>query len=139
MAMSSGKTQTQVIQYLRTHEGIGASDFELLERYVRDRDEAAFAAIVQRYGGIVLGLARRQLADRDRADDVFQATFLALARAADRLGRHAPLANWLYTVALRQSRKARARAARRRGYETARAAPLAASADPLEERSGREL
>src|SRR5262245_53774406 len=137
--MNSGSAETNVMRYLRVQAGDPATDGDLLARYVRGRDESAFAAVVQRYGGLVLGVARRQLADRDQADDVFQATFLALARAADRLGRHAPLANWLYTVALRQSRKLRARAARRRGYETACVAPPAPSADPLEEITGREL
>jgi RNA polymerase sigma factor (sigma-70 family) len=87
----------------------------------------------------VLGVARRQLADPQQAEDVFQATFLSLARSAARLGRQAPVANWLYTVALRQARKARVRAARRRDYEAAGARPPAPTADPLAEVSGREL
>src|SRR5205823_3375272 len=67
-----------------------------------------------------------------------QATFLALARSAGRLGRRTPLANWLYTVALRQSRRARARAARRTARE-AEHIPPAAPTDPIAEISGREL
>ncbi|MFL5341267.1 MAG: sigma-70 family RNA polymerase sigma factor, partial [Gemmataceae bacterium] len=126
-----------VIPYLRAQLGHAATDGELLAQYLHGRDQAAFAAVVQRYGGLVLGVARRQLADREQADDVFQATFLALARSADRLGRRGPLANWLYTVALRQARKARIRAARRRDREQAVARPPAG--DPLDEISGREL
>src|SRR5207245_1012416 len=138
-AMRSGAVQTNVLRYLRAQAGGALSDGELLVRYARDQDEGAFATLVQRHGGLVLAVARRQLADRQQAEDVFQATFLALARSAERLGRDAPLANWLYTVALRTARKARVRDARRRDYEKAGAAPPAPPADPLAEVSGREL
>src|SRR5690348_5403412 len=111
-------------------------DGPLLDRFARGRDEAAFAELVRRYGPLVLGAARRRLADRHEADDVFQATFLALARRSARLARGGPLAGWLYTVASRLARKAQARAARRARppRPTART-----PADPLAEVSGREL
>ncbi|HVK12982.1 MAG TPA: sigma-70 family RNA polymerase sigma factor, partial [Gemmataceae bacterium] len=114
-------------------------DFVLLGRYARDRDEAAFAALIRRHGALVLGVARRQLAPTDLADDVFQATFLALARAAGRLRERTSLVNWLYTVALRQARKARGRAARRAAVERAARPPAAATDDPLAVISGRDL
>jgi RNA polymerase sigma factor (sigma-70 family) len=136
--MSSDPPQGSVLRYLQAQVG-GLTDGELLDRYARQRDEAAFAAVVRRYGGLVLGVARRHLADRQQAEDVFQATFLALARSAERVGRRAPLAGWLYTVTLRQARKERARSARRRGREQARAVPPAPPPDPLEEITGREL
>src|SRR5262245_46765953 len=104
--MASTANVSGVIRQLQT---TSRSDAELLAAYARRADQAAFAALVQRYGGLVLGVARRQLADRQQSDDVFQATFLALARSAPRLGRQTPVANWLYTVALRQARKLRAR------------------------------
>src|SRR5437867_4479404 len=40
-----------------------APDAALLERFVRDRDEAAFAALVARQGPMVLQLCRRVLGD----------------------------------------------------------------------------
>ena len=108
--MTSTTALTGVIRQLQP---LGdAADGELLARYAQRQDEAAFAAVVRRYGGLVLGVARRQLADGHRAEDVFQATFLALARAAGQLDSQRSLANWLYTVALRNARKARVRAAR---------------------------
>ena len=136
--METGTILTGVIRHLHAQADDAAADADLLARYAHRRDEAAFAAVVRRYGGLVLGVAGRQLPDRDAADDVFQATFLALARSAGRLGRRTPLANWLYTVALRQARKARVRAARRTEHESTHAPP-AASPDPLAEISGREL
>lgn len=131
-------TTSSAVAGVVRHLSAASDDAELLARYVMAGDEAAFAAVVGRYGGLVLGVARRQLADAGRAEDVFQATFLALARAAGRLRRQTPLANWLYTVALRQARKARYRDARRDSAE--RAAPAAPpSGDPLADISGREL
>ncbi len=59
-----------------------ASDAELLHAFVAGRDEQAFAALVRRHGGLVLATARRITENATDADDVFQATFLALARDA---------------------------------------------------------
>src|SRR5437588_1912662 len=113
------------------------SDGQLLDRFTRGRDEAAFAELVRRHGPLVLGAARRRLADRHEAEDVFQATFLALARQSARLDSGRPLAGWLYAVAARLARKAQVRAARRaRGVKQVAACP---SADPLAAMTGREL
>jgi RNA polymerase sigma factor (sigma-70 family) len=135
--MSSGNALAGLVRQVRARDGGEAADGELLERYVRTGDGDAFAALVQRYGSLVLGVARRQLAG-PQAEDVFQATFLALARAAGRLGSRPVLTNWLYTVALRQARKARARASRRESVERALPA-LGTGTDPLDEITGREL
>jgi RNA polymerase sigma factor (sigma-70 family) len=79
--------------------GGGPADAELLARYVRDRDETAFAALVDRHGPLVLGVCRRALGPSADADDAFQATFLALARSASRVATCVP--GWLHRVALR--------------------------------------
>src|SRR5262245_27020479 len=78
------------------------SDEELLGRFVARRDEAAeaaFAALVERYGPMVLGVCRRVLGDRHEAEDAFQATFLVLARKGASIARRERLANWLFGVA----------------------------------------
>jgi RNA polymerase sigma factor (sigma-70 family) len=137
--MSSGESLKGMVRHLRSQFGDAPSDLDLLERYAQRRDEAAFAALVRRHGGMVLGVARRQLSDRQQAEDVFQATFLALARSAARLGGPTSLANYLYTVALRQARQARFRAARRAARERALTPRPAPATDPLAEISGREL
>src|SRR5262245_19590827 len=137
--MSSHEALKGVVRHLRAQLGDGATDLELLTRYAQRRDEAAFTALVRRHGGVVLGVARRQLADFHQAEDVFQATFLALARSAARLGRDISLVNWLYTVALRQARKARLSMARRTSLEQARIPPTTPPVDPLAEISAREL
>jgi RNA polymerase sigma factor (sigma-70 family) len=113
-------------------------DGPLLARFVRHRDETSFAELVRRHGPLVLGVARRRLTDQHAAEDVFQATFLALARQAARRTRRGPLAVWLYTVASRLARKEQARAARR--ADLAALPPTgAAPVDPLTEVSAREL
>jgi RNA polymerase sigma factor (sigma-70 family) len=137
--MRSAADLTGVIRHLRAPAGDGPGDPELLDRYTHGHDQEAFEALVRRYGPLVLGVARRQVADRHRAEDVFQATFLALARSAARLGGRPVLANWLYTVALRQARKARAQVARREAAELAASPRPSCGGDPLAEITGREL
>ena len=63
-------------------EAASLSDAALLARFVRQRDEDAFAALVRRHGPMVLGVCRRLLHDAHLAEDVFQSTFLTLARKA---------------------------------------------------------
>jgi RNA polymerase sigma factor (sigma-70 family) len=89
-------------------------DRDLLRRFVRDRDEAAFAKLVQRHGPMVLAVCRRVLGNRADVDDSFQATFLILVRKAHSLRAPQSLGNWLYGVAHRTALESRRAAARRR-------------------------
>jgi RNA polymerase sigma factor (sigma-70 family) len=91
-----------------------ASDRDLLTRFVRRQDERAFAEIVGRYGGLVLGVCRRVLSDTHSAEDAFQATFLVLARSARKIRKRRSLAAWLHGVALRVSTRALTSQKRRR-------------------------
>ena len=90
---------------IRCHADAPEDDAELVRRFVADRDEAAFAALVRRHGPMVLGVCRRVLRDPHDAEDAFQATFLVLARRAGSLRRGA-LAGWLYTTARRSALRA---------------------------------
>lgn len=91
-------------------------DQELLRRFVKDRDEAAFAALVERHGPLVWSACRRLLKSEQDAEDVLQATFLVFVRKAASLGQGS-VGNWLYGVAYRLALKARTQAARRRARE----------------------
>ena len=93
------------------------ADEELLDRFVSQRDAAAFEALVRRHGPMVLGVCRRLLHHPQDAEDAFQATFLVLVRKAVSLGQRELLGNWLYGVAYRTALDARAAVLRRRKRE----------------------
>jgi RNA polymerase sigma factor (sigma-70 family) len=103
----------RVIQQVRTRVAPDHGDAELLRRWNRDRDESAFAGLVKRHGGLVLGVCRRVLRDSHAAEDAFQATFLVLAKKADSVRPPGVLGPWLHGVAYRTALKARGRAFRR--------------------------
>src|SRR5262249_38753097 len=69
------------------------TDGDLLERFVRRHEEAAFAALVQRHGPMVLSVCERVLRHSQDADDAFQGAFIVLAQKAHRLRRPGLLAN----------------------------------------------
>src|SRR5690348_15478272 len=112
------------------------ADRELLERFARARDEAAFAALVQRHGPMVLGVCRRLLHDAHEAGAAFQPTFLVLAHKAESIGRPEQLGPWLHGVAYRTAARARQAARRRARQREAAALP---DGDPATEVVWREL
>jgi RNA polymerase sigma factor (sigma-70 family) len=92
------------------------ADAELLRRFVERRDEAAFTALLQRHGGLVMSVCRRLLNQHD-AEDAFQATFLTLIRHAASIRRTEAVGSWLYRVAHRVALKAGHDMARRSAHE----------------------
>ena len=107
------------------------SDSQLVERVLAARDESALLTIVLRHGTMVHNVCRRVLRDPQDAEDAFQATFLVLAQELHALRKHRSLAGWLHGVALRVSRKARARALARKRWEAGAARPEAVPPDDL--------
>jgi len=93
------------------------SDSVLLERFVQQQQEDAFATLLGRYGPLVLRVCRHILGQEQDVEDAFQATFLVLAHKAGSLHPGKPLAPWLYGVACRVAVAARRRQARRRFHE----------------------
>src|SRR5262245_3901306 len=90
------------------------ADADLLEWFITLRDEAAFEALVRRHGPMVLGVCRRILGNHADAEDAFQATFLVLVKKATSVVPRSLVGHWLYGVACKTARKARAMNDRRR-------------------------
>jgi RNA polymerase sigma factor (sigma-70 family) len=90
------------------------ADEELVRRYADGREEAAFAALVRRYGPMVLRVCYRVLHQSHDAEDAFQATFLTLAREAASLRRFDAVGSWIHGVAYHAALRVRQRLARQR-------------------------
>ncbi len=97
--------------------GGGLSDGQLLEGFIRQRDDAAFEALVRRHGPMVLGVCRRVTGHEPDAEDAFQAAFLVLVRRAASIMPREKVGNWLYGVAYRTALEARKAMLRRRNKE----------------------
>jgi RNA polymerase sigma-70 factor (ECF subfamily) len=93
------------------------SDAILLERFVSRREQAAFVALVRRHGPRVQGTCRRVLRNEHDIEDVFQATFLVLARKAAAIPWRESVGSWLSAVALRLALSTRADALRQERRE----------------------
>src|SRR5215468_5136412 len=114
--MKSHSISPLIRRLLRTVGGDGdLRDGQLLERFVEEKDEAAFETIVWRHGSMVLGTCRRILHDRHDAEDAFQATFLVLFHKAASINQRDSLGSWLFKVAYRVALRARDRLGPRPG------------------------
>src|SRR5262249_55529474 len=111
--MATRSLKTTVLRLRQWVDSPTGGDDELLRRFARSRDEAAFAELVRRHGTLVLGVARRVLGEHHAAEDVLQATFLLLARKAWRVRWRRSVAPWLHAAAYRLACKARRRQLRR--------------------------
>jgi RNA polymerase sigma factor (sigma-70 family) len=119
----------------------GLSDRQLLERFAGGRDsasETAFAVLIERHGPMVMRVCRSTVG-HEHADvhDAFQATFLVLVRKSQSIRRLDSVGSWLFGVASRVARRARAQAARRRLAERAGGLRIAATADHGPSGAGR--
>jgi RNA polymerase sigma factor (sigma-70 family) len=103
-----------------------ASDAALLERFVAQRDESAFALLLKRHGPMVLRLARRLVGQEQDAEDIFQATFLLFARKAGSIRKRQSVSSCLYGVAYRLAGRAREQRAHRKAQKRRAAARHAA-------------
>jgi RNA polymerase sigma factor (sigma-70 family) len=108
---------TTVLHHLSALAVDQLTDGQLLERFIATADEAAFAALVQRHSRLVLGVGRRLLGVGPDVDDVFQATFVVLARKAASIRKQASLASWLYGVVCRLASDVQDQRGRRRQRE----------------------
>jgi RNA polymerase sigma factor (sigma-70 family) len=94
------------------------NDQQLLERFLRHREDAAFTMLIQRHGRLVLSAIRRILSEEADVEDAFQTTFLVLLRRAPSVRWQESIGNWLFGVAHRIAVRVRANALRRRCRES---------------------
>jgi RNA polymerase sigma factor (sigma-70 family) len=98
-------------------------DRELLTRWAAQADEAAFRQLVERYAGLVHGVAVRKAGgSQGLAQEISQTVFTMLARKASGLVRHPSLACWLHRAAVLEA----AHQVRRESTHQRRLARLAA-------------
>src|SRR5437667_10094300 len=76
------------------------TDFDLLRRFVRQGDQAAFAAVVRRHPDLVYATALRKAEDEGAAQEISQNVFAALARKAWQFAPDDSLPAWLYSERL---------------------------------------
>jgi RNA polymerase sigma factor (sigma-70 family) len=130
----------KVLDHLRKVAAMHAyrdlADGELLERFVKAHDDAAFSVLIERHGAMVQGLCRRMLGNLHDAEDVCQATFLVLARRASAIRKSTVLSSWLHGVACRMAAHLKRDRARRRCRE--RRSQRSITANPANEVSWRE-
>jgi RND family efflux transporter MFP subunit len=128
----AGRERATILSWIRrkTAEAAGASDAQLLGRFVADRDEAAFELLLWRHARLVFAVCLRVLHDPHDAEDAFQATFLALARRAGRIAKREAVAGWLHKVAYRTALTA---ARRRDARQKLSGAPEPSSPPPAGE------
>src|SRR5215468_5877654 len=98
-------------RYLRRlcDEAVPPADAVLLNRFVTAGDREAFELLIARHGPLVLGTARRLVANAHDAEDVFQAVFLSLARLARSIRQGTALPAWLHKTTCRVAAKLRAK------------------------------
>jgi RNA polymerase sigma factor (sigma-70 family) len=130
-----------LVQHLRklteSPDTVLVPDRQLLDNFLAHRDESSFAELVRRHGPMVLNVCRGVLHNRHDAEDVFQATFLVLARKAASIRHREAVGGWLCEVAYRLARKEQESILRRRDREERTGAP--AIPDPLLDMTLREL
>ncbi|WP_265594030.1 sigma-70 family RNA polymerase sigma factor [Haloferula sp. BvORR071] len=111
--------------------------FELLQRFNRDRSEAAFRELVRQHSPLVFATALRRLnGDRSAAQDVMQEVFTLLVRKSSGLDP-AQLSAWLYRQTCRRAANHVRSESRRRQRELV--SMEAMNHPPTPDESDREL
>jgi RNA polymerase sigma-70 factor, ECF subfamily len=111
---------------------ISASDEEQhLLRALRERDEAAFGSLLDRFYSPMLRLAESFVRSREEAEEVVQDTWLAVLNGLDRFEGRSSLKTWIFRVLVNR--------ARTRARREARTLPFSALQRAVPAESGRDL
>ena len=95
-------------------DGADPTDESLLAAYRDQRDALAFSMLVERYESELFHYLRNYLGDAVLAEDVFQATFLAIHMRCETFEDGRRFRPWLYAVATHQAIDAQRRLRRHR-------------------------
>jgi RNA polymerase sigma-70 factor (ECF subfamily) len=87
---------------------------------LRERDEAAFVALVDRYQGQLVRLAMMYVSSRAVAEEVAQETWIGVLQGIDRFEGRSAFRTWLFRILTNQ--------AKRRGERESRIVPFSALA-----------
>src|SRR5262245_3405495 len=117
MAMTSAPLTTALRRLRIALDTTEAPDAQLVRVFAERQEEAAFLALLKRHGPMVLGVCQRLLRHEQDAEDVFQATFLLLAKKADSIRKQASVGAWLHGVAHRLALRLRAQGLCRKEHE----------------------
>jgi RNA polymerase sigma factor (sigma-70 family) len=126
-----------VVEQARITASRSIPDAELLERFLRTRDETAFAALVRRHRPAVLAACRQVLADEADVEDAAQQTFFALWRNVRAIRNRHAVGGWLFGVAHRIAVKSLT-TSRRRSVVEGRASESRSEVAQLPDISWRE-
>lgn len=96
---------------------------ELVEA-LRAGEEAAFAALVERYHSSLVRMARMYVRERSVAEEVAQETWLAVLNGIDRFEERSSLKTWLFRILTNR--------AKTRGERESRSVPFSSIGDPEE-------
>lgn len=98
------------------------ADEQALVAALRQGDEAAFEALLDRHHGAMVALALHYVRDRAVAEEVAQETWLAVLRGIDRFEGRAALKTWIFQILVNR--------AKTRGVRESRTVPLSALETP---------
>src|SRR5437867_8467141 len=98
-----------------------AEELSLVEA-LRAGDEAAFMALVDRYGPSMLRLAMVYVRNRSVAEEVVQETWLGVLRGIDRFEGRSSLKTWIFRILTNT--------AKTRGQRESRSVPFSSAVDP---------
>jgi RNA polymerase sigma-70 factor, ECF subfamily len=115
--------------------GVQAPDERALVRALRDRDQAAFTALVEANSSWMLRTARAWVGSRAVAEEVVQETWLSALRSLDRFEGRSSLRTWLFTILVNAARRQAARESRSTSFsDLARREATGGESEPLANR-----
>ena len=77
--------------------GLRKDELDLIEQ-LRNKDEAAFTALLNRYHASLIRLALAHVSDHSVAEEVVQETWLAVIEGIDQFEGRSPLKTWIFKI-----------------------------------------